>query len=340
MIKNIFCWALLLIALGTRAQLHYSTDVLGDGFESATIQQPDDYEGKVTCTLIRKLPSTSTRKAVLYVHGFNDYFFQEEMARQYNDHGYAFYAVDLRKYGRSWLPNQKFNNVRDLKEYFADIDTALAIIRAEGAAFTLLSGHSTGGLIVTYYAQQHPKSRRFQALFLNSPFFDFNAPQPTAQTPIPEISRIGEQYPDSLRKSGLSTLYGESLHQNYKGEWNYNLNWKPLIAPPVNFGWIHAIYTAQESVRHGKKIRKPVLVMRSDNTVRVSSWTDQMFTGDAVLDVADIAEGGSKLGKRTTAIVIPQGMHDLVLSRRPVREKVYQELFNWLSQSSSRYSRF
>lgn len=338
--KNVFCWALLLLALATRAQVQYTPDVLGSGFESATIQQPDDYEGKVTCTLIRKLPATPAQKAVLYIHGFNDYFFQEEMARQYNDHGYAFYAVDLRKYGRSWLPNQKFNNVRDLQEYFADIDTALKIIQHEGGRFTVLSGHSTGGLIVTYYAQQHRNSRRFQALFLNSPFFDFNAPQPTAQTPIPEISKIGERYPDSLRKSGLSTLYGESLHQNYRGEWNYNLNWKPLIAPPVNFGWIHAIYTAQENVRHGKKIRKPVLVMRSDNTVRISSWSDQMFTGDAVLDVADIAEGAARLGKRTTTIVIPQGMHDLVLSRKPVREKVYQELFNWLSQSSSRYSHF
>lgn len=338
--KTIFSWILVLLAIGSKAQVQYTTDVLGGGFESATIQQPDDYEGKVTCTLIRKIPATPTAKAVLYVHGFNDYFYQEEMAREYNDHGYAFYAVDLRKYGRSWLPNQKFNNVRDLKEYFADIDTALAIIRQEGTNWTLLSGHSTGGLIVTYYAQERRHSRRFQALFLNSPFFDFNAPQPTAQTPIPEIARLGERYPDSLRKSGLSTLYGESLHQQYKGEWNYNLNWKPLIAPPVNFGWIHAIYSAQENVRHSKKIRIPVLVMHSDNTVRLSSWSDQMFTGDAVLDVKDIAEGAARLGKKTTTIVIPQGMHDLVLSRKPVREKVYQELFNWLSQSSSRYSHF
>ena len=32
--------------------------------------------------------------------GFNDYFFQAEMGRQFADSGYNFYAVDLRRYGR------------------------------------------------------------------------------------------------------------------------------------------------------------------------------------------------------------------------------------------------
>ncbi len=40
----------------------------------------------------------NTQKAVLYIHGFIDYFFQTEMAEQFNQHGYDFYALDLRKY--------------------------------------------------------------------------------------------------------------------------------------------------------------------------------------------------------------------------------------------------
>ena len=46
---------------------------------------------------------------------------------------YHFYALDLRKYGRSILQNHKANNVRDLSEYYEDIDSALAIIREEGS---------------------------------------------------------------------------------------------------------------------------------------------------------------------------------------------------------------
>ena len=59
------------------------------------------------------------------------------MARRYQEHGYRFYALDLRKYGRSWLPHQLPNSVRDLREYHADIDAALAVLHAEGCATVL-----------------------------------------------------------------------------------------------------------------------------------------------------------------------------------------------------------
>jgi len=336
-IKTTCCSILFLFSLqnSTFAQLAYTTDILGGKFQMATIHQPDDYEGQVTCTLIRRTANADSKKAVLYVHGYNDYFFQEEMAEQYAAHGYNFYAVDLRKYGRSILPNQKMNNVRDLKEYFADIDTALKIIQSEGAVFTLLSGHSTGGLIVTYYAQQHRRKALFQALFLNSPFFDFNAPIPTTQTPIPTLAKKGAITPDSLNKRGTSSLYGESLHQSGKGEWNYNLNWKPFIAPASNYGWINAIYTAQNDVQNGREIKQPILLMYADNSVYTQTWTDKMFTGDAVLDVKDIEERGAALRGRKTIVVIKNGMHDLVLSQKPVRENVYTILFNWLDTNSN-----
>ncbi|MEK8226237.1 alpha/beta hydrolase [Oerskovia sp. M15] len=41
------------------------------------------------------------RRAVLYVHGFVDYFFQAHLGDAFEEHGYAFYAIDLRGYGRS-----------------------------------------------------------------------------------------------------------------------------------------------------------------------------------------------------------------------------------------------
>ena len=96
----------------------YQPDVLGLPFEQLVLPQLPDYEGAVQSTLIRLRPSTHGTKAVLYLHGFNDYFFQEEMARRYQEHGYRFYAIDLRKYGRSLLPYQLPNNVRDLREYW------------------------------------------------------------------------------------------------------------------------------------------------------------------------------------------------------------------------------
>ncbi|WP_419032711.1 alpha/beta hydrolase, partial [Dysgonomonas gadei] len=110
----------------------YKEDILKDRFEAQTLKLRDDYEGMVTATLIRRLPESKSNKAVLYIHGFNDYFFQTEMACRFNDHGFNFYAIDLRKYGRSFLPHQKFNDIRNLKDYYEEILQSLDIIRSEG----------------------------------------------------------------------------------------------------------------------------------------------------------------------------------------------------------------
>ena len=80
----------------------YVPDVLGDGYLRRTFQMPDDYEGKVVCTLVKKPQLDSVKQAVLYIHGYNDYFFQKQLGDSVNAHGYNFYAMDLRKYGRSY----------------------------------------------------------------------------------------------------------------------------------------------------------------------------------------------------------------------------------------------
>ena len=105
-------------------------------------------------TLVRRRAGEESTRAVLYIHGFNDYFFQRELACRFNERGIHFYALDLRKYGRSWLPHQKFNDIRDLRAYFEEITIALEIIRQEGCQTTVLLGHSTGGLIITLYAKE------------------------------------------------------------------------------------------------------------------------------------------------------------------------------------------
>ena len=131
---------LLIFLSGLFFSQEYKPDILGNGFEQKTLNFPNDYEGKVTATVIRKKAESPTHKAVLYIHGFNDYFFQAEMAEKFNEKGFDFYALDLRKYGRSYLPHQTFNNVRNLDEYNAEIDEALKIIAAENHNKILLAG--------------------------------------------------------------------------------------------------------------------------------------------------------------------------------------------------------
>ncbi|MBQ3555632.1 MAG: alpha/beta hydrolase, partial [Bacteroidales bacterium] len=90
---NIVLISVILYCSYSHAQ--YKSDELDNGLLCRTIDMPDDYEGKVVCTLIKRDCEQKSKKALLYVHGFNDYFFQAEMADRFNAEGYNFYAVDL-----------------------------------------------------------------------------------------------------------------------------------------------------------------------------------------------------------------------------------------------------
>ncbi|OGX80979.1 alpha/beta hydrolase [Hymenobacter glacialis] len=309
----------------------YQPDVLGPDFEQRVLPQPDDYEGEVQCTLVRLRPKGPAARAVLYVHGFNDYFFQREMAHRYQQQGYQFYALDLRKYGRSWLPHQRPNNVRDLREYYADLDAALAVVQAEGYATAVLCAHSTGGLVAALYAHEGIQRAVVSALVLNSPFLAMNQPWLKKQVAIPLAAALGRFLPNISPPSDLPPEYGLSLHQNYQGEWDYRLLWKPLVPFPVSLGWLRAIGAGHRRVRRGLAIAQPVLVLHSDRTVRTSGWSDDYFRADGVLDVLDIQALAPRLGTRVTVQAIAGGMHDLVLSSEPVREQVYREIFTWLA---------
>jgi alpha-beta hydrolase superfamily lysophospholipase len=313
------------------AELQYQPDILGAEFEQHVIPQPADYEGPVVCTLVRLRDQAPGPKAVLYVHGFTDYFFQRDMALEYRRHGYRFYALDLRKYGRSWLAHQAPNNVRELHEYYADLDAALGVLRAEGSGPIVLSGHSTGGLIAALYAQEGAQRASIAALFLNSPFLDMHQNWLNRTIGVPLAARLGRVAPDVQLPANLPTEYGRSLHQSFQGEWDYNLRWKPVEVFPVRLGWLRAIHAGHRRIARGLRITQPVLVMHSTKTVTKSGWSEQYFEADGVLNVRHIRELSPRLGLRVTVVAIAGGMHDLVLSRPAVRAVVYQELFRWLA---------
>ncbi|ACT93181.1 alpha/beta hydrolase [Dyadobacter fermentans] len=325
---------LLLLSTGAAyAQVTYFGDLIGKGFQQATVVQPSDYEGSVTCTIIRKTAPEKSARAVLYVHGFNDYFFQEEMARRYSEAGYNFYAVDLRKCGRSWLGHQKIGNVRDLSEYYADIDTALTVIQGEGNEKVLLSGHSLGGLVVTLYAGERAGREKFDAVLLNSPMFALNVKSGLKKTALPLLLKRAEKHPETSFDLDINPLYGESLHVTAHGEWSYSLGLKPFVAPPVNLGWIRAVLNGQERLTQGITINKPVLVLHSAKSIDEKKWSDAFFTGDAVLNVDDVARQAQNIIGQYSIQAVQGGMHDLILSRQPVRDEVYSTIFNWAKRA-------
>ena len=111
-------------------------DLLGARFRAETIPLPPDDEGEVVATLVRREPSERSRssgRAVLYLHGYNDYFFHRALADAWDAAGYAFFALDLRKAGRSLRAHQTPSFVRRLSEYAPELDEALRRVRSAGA---------------------------------------------------------------------------------------------------------------------------------------------------------------------------------------------------------------
>jgi alpha-beta hydrolase superfamily lysophospholipase len=317
--------------------MQYKEDVFKNGFERTTIVLPDDYEGTVTATLIRKRYSMQSTKAILCIHGFNDYFFQTIIADEFLNKGYHFYALDLRKYGRSILPNHSANNVRNLSEYYEDIDQALAIISEEGSQEIVLYGHSTGGLLISLYAADRKGKESFDVLVCNSPFYDFNVPWIQKKTVIPILSFLGKFYPNLRLPITFSKFYGKSLHKNDFGEWDYDLKWKPHVAPSINAGWVNAIHKGHLRIAGGIIVNKPLLVLHSLKSVFVKEWSEEMFEGDAILNVKDITERAKLIDSPHKDVIGIEGtIHDLVLSGKLKRDIVFETIFEWLAKYSNK----
>jgi alpha-beta hydrolase superfamily lysophospholipase len=260
---------------------------------------------------VRLAVPEAPRGAVLYVHGFIDYFFQQHMARRFAAEGYAFYALDLRKHGRSLLPHQHPCFCKDLSEYYGDITRALAEIGGD----VLLAGHSTGGLICSLYKHEGELRDRVRALWLNSAFFDWRA-QGAMRRKLVFASFLGRFFPFMNDPKAVLPAYVRSLHKNWDGEWEFDLALKPLMGFPACFGWVKAIFEAHAKVHAGLSLACPVLSMHADEA-------------DIVLDWKQVSRWSRTLGNDVTALQFPGGLHDLVLSRAEIRDSVFNQLFAW-----------
>ncbi|WP_137725094.1 alpha/beta hydrolase [Prescottella subtropica] len=320
----------------------WAPDVLGDGYQQLTIPlgTDPDGEGHVEATLVRYRPdSTVPTRAVLYVHGFTDYFFQRHVAEHFTARGYAFYALDLRKCGRSRRAGQTPHYASDLTLYDAELDEALRLVRDEVGGPVLLTAHSTGGLILPLWLDRLERRPGGSAgagvagLILNSPWFDLQGPSllRSAGTSA-AIDALGRASGRTEIPGQKLDTYGASLHIGAHGEWEYDLEWKPLTGFPVRFGWLRAVRRGHARLHRGLDIGVPSLILRSTRSVVASRYNPSVDAADAVLDVDQIARWAGCLGNRTTIVPIDGARHDVFLSTPGPRAAALHEVDLWLGR--------
>lgn len=296
-------------------------------------------EGDIVATLIRRGPAQAgpAGRAVLAVHGYTDYFFHTELADHFAARGFAFYAVDLHKCGRSRRDGQTPHFVTDLANYDIELERALDVVRAQ-ASDVLVYGHSAGGLIVSLWLdrlrRRNPDAHAgIGGLVLNSPFLDLPGPAILRHSAtvvlLGGLSRVRSK---GVARSPGEGGYGTTLHRDYGGEFDYNLQWKPVGGFPITFGWLHAVRRGQARLHRGLDVGVPNLILRSDHSVRETADPESMRCGDAVLDVTQIARWAGCVGNRSTIVPVVDAKHDVFLSFEGPRDVAYRELDLWLDE--------
>ena len=170
-------------------------------------------------------------------------------------------------------------------------------------------------------------------MVLNSPFLEFNTTWTKRHIQIPLAAAASLIFPFLHARNELSPLYAQSVHRHYRGEWDFDTQFKPIEGIPLYFSWLRAVRNGQRRIKRGLDIAVPVLVMSSDRSYFGTEWDDALFRTDAVLNVEDIRRYAPNLGSDVTYAPIAGGMHDLFLSSAPVRAEAFRTMFEWLDRT-------
>lgn len=244
--------------------------------------------------------------AVLYVHGWNDYFAQAHLARVFHRLGAAFYAVDLSRYGRNKpAPGSgvTLGYTRDFRGYVDDLDAAAAVIAAEHPGLPLLGmGHSNGGMVVSLWASLTKVP--VAGLVFNSPWVATDgATIPAGFITRPLIKVLGRLTPRLGFPRTQKNLYGHSLAgfrtpdaplperlAPYASDpcargWWFSLGCQDWPTAPLKFGWFRAVLQAQQRVAEGFDFDFPILGMVT-NPHAPAALAEELAAEDAALEAA------------------------------------------------------
>ena len=318
-------------------------DVLGDGFERLDLDLGSDAEGPLVATLVRSLPKRLGAfdrllgrerlledVDVLYVHGWSDYFFQRTLARFFTERGARFFAIDLRKYGRSLRPGQTAGYVERLTDYDAEIGLALEEMRrtiATGRSRRLLLfGHSTGGLVLSLWADRHPGVAA--GLMLNSPWLELQLAEAGRQLIAPIVNLSTRLNPREVGPQLDLGFYSRAQREVGPADDLAGMNeeWRPPRTHPVSSGWLRAILDGHAAVSRGLSIGAPVSVLLSARHAFRARWSDELTRVDTVLDVDAVARAALKLGPSVAIERIDGALHDVFLSGEAPRADAYRRL--------------
>jgi alpha-beta hydrolase superfamily lysophospholipase len=318
--------------------LPWHDDELLAGYEAREMQlvgltrhleeiDPEVGDDELVATLVRRNKRHHSR-AVLYIHGWNDYFFQTHVADWWDALGYDFYALDLRRYGRSLRAGMMGGYIEDLSEYDLEIDAAMDRV-ARHHEKVVLYAHSTGGLVASLWADRHPGA--LGGLVLNSPWIDLQG-SALIHALMPRIVRsVATRAATFILPLPDNGFYARTLDSLRDGTWTFDPELKRNPSQPARSAWLTAVMAGHDRVSAGLEIDCPILMVTSTRSDFRRRWSDELLGVDSVLDVSRLAAKAHRLGRHVTLVRLEGAIHDIVLSTRLVRDRFADELRRWES---------
>ncbi len=172
-------------------------------------------------------------------------------------------------------------------------------------------------------------------MVLNSPWLDLQGSLFLRTAGTEAINRLGQRRPYAVVPRNVSGVYAETLHRDLRGEWDFDLAWKPRESFPVRAGWLRAVRIGHRRVHRGIDVGAPVLTLCSSSSMVPQGWSEEATRSDTVLDVKQIAKWSHQLGPHVTVVRVEGALHDVLCSRKDVRDQAFDEITRWLAYALS-----
>lgn len=306
--------------------------LIADGFDIAHHDLGEDAFGPCGfVTIARRAPQKLATGAIaLYLHGWSDYFFHPHVAQFFNDRGFDFWAIDLRRNGRSLRDGDVATAIGDVGEYGEEIARTIEIAsddareRGLSPKKPVIYAHSTGGLTAVTWAAKNPGQA--SALLLNSPWLELHGGPLARRALLPELEMLARIRPLQTVVPGLPDFYARTLHADFGGQWDWHVPYKPFESFPMPACTLAAVARAQSELARGLDIREPIFMTASTRSALGLFFSRRAYTSDAILNVEQQVTNARNAGRDLTIARIPGATHDMALAFEAPRKMFFAEL--------------
>lgn len=284
---------------------------------------------KIQSSEIRFKELPENRKAVVWIHGFNDYYHHFHVGEFLLHEGYNVYTITLPRYPQDGVDRRYLFYIDDITKYFSYIDEYIEFINQRNIHHIVLYGHSTGGLVSTAYLHEGKNRNKVSKLILNAPFFDFYDSDLKEFMLESIISSIAKVVPRFVVRQGKNELYSPDYYKGILSRYFFEQNKKLTYPSHVFAGWVRAVSIYHKKIQKNQiKVKVPVLVLTSSTSMKGCSGEQN---GDCVLDVNETKKFAKNIGENVTIQEYSGAIHDVLLSKPDIVQLALSDIGEFLN---------